>query len=246
MKTTPRSGALAAERTALTTTDPNERYSGYAVMGLPFASGHYLALRRFPQTPFGDAYTSVWHRDPEGRWTIWTNRAADQSCPRYFDRAIEASVRTTVAVEWIDDHEFEVHAGPIRWRLTLAPTAATALMSAVAGRMPLWAWRSTAVLTLMGPVARMVLRAGRMRLTGLVPNGQWFRAAPTTIWGIPSSIASIDGVGFGPLGPLATQARMADFWLPQRGLFTLGDSVFARFDPARYPRPRPALAAVQS
>ena len=41
-----------------------ERFSGYGVMGLPFRSGHVLALRRFPVTSVGPGYTSVWWRDP--------------------------------------------------------------------------------------------------------------------------------------------------------------------------------------
>jgi hypothetical protein len=242
---TPRSSALAAEASATTTSGPDERFSGYTVMGLPFASGHYLAFRRFPQTPW-DAYTTVWHRDPGGRWTIWTDQPADRSCPRYFDRAIDASARTGITVTWTGEHELEVQAGPIRWRMTLAARPATALMSAMARRMPARAWRSTPVLTLMGPMARLMLGTGRMRLTGIAPNGQWFQAAPTAIWDIPSSTATIDGADAGPLGPLSTPARLGDLWLPQRGLFTAAGSRFAAFDPVEHVAARPALDAVPS
>ena len=31
-----------------------ERFSGYGVMGLPFASGHILSLRRFPASSLGE------------------------------------------------------------------------------------------------------------------------------------------------------------------------------------------------
>jgi hypothetical protein len=37
----------------------DERFFGYAVIGLPFDSGHVLALRRFPASSIGPAYTSV-------------------------------------------------------------------------------------------------------------------------------------------------------------------------------------------
>ncbi len=47
-----------------------ERFSGYGVMGLPFASGHILFLRRFPASSLGEGYTSVWHRNPEEHWTF--------------------------------------------------------------------------------------------------------------------------------------------------------------------------------
>jgi hypothetical protein len=35
------------------------------LMGLPLASGHILAMRRFPASSVGPGYTSVWHRGPE-------------------------------------------------------------------------------------------------------------------------------------------------------------------------------------
>jgi hypothetical protein len=42
-----------------------ERFNGYGLMGLPLASGHILAMRRFPASSVGPGYTSVWHRGPE-------------------------------------------------------------------------------------------------------------------------------------------------------------------------------------
>jgi hypothetical protein len=47
-----------------------ERFAGYGVMGLPFRSGHVLAMRRFPASSIGPACTSVWHRSPDGRWVF--------------------------------------------------------------------------------------------------------------------------------------------------------------------------------
>ena len=38
----------------------DERFSGYGVMGVPFASGHVSRLRRFPVTSLRQEYTSVW------------------------------------------------------------------------------------------------------------------------------------------------------------------------------------------
>ena len=43
-----------------------ERFSGYGVMGLPFASGHILSLRRFEAFSRREGYMSVWHMNPEG------------------------------------------------------------------------------------------------------------------------------------------------------------------------------------
>ena len=53
----------------------DERFAGFGIMGLPFVSGHYLALRQFPVASFAPAYASVWHRDPAGRWTFLRDHA---------------------------------------------------------------------------------------------------------------------------------------------------------------------------
>jgi hypothetical protein len=51
------------------------RFAGYAVIGLPFASGYVLSLRLFPASSVRPGYTSVWHRDPEGCWTLYSTVA---------------------------------------------------------------------------------------------------------------------------------------------------------------------------
>src|SRR5260370_10998305 len=76
-----------------------ERFSGFAVMGIPFASGHVLALRRFTASSIGPAYTSVWHRDPGGRWAFWQDQAADQACSRYFGAAAAETRRRTIELD---------------------------------------------------------------------------------------------------------------------------------------------------
>jgi hypothetical protein len=46
-----------------------EYVKGWGVFGLPFDSGHVLALRVFPENDFAP-YRTLWHRDPVGRWSI--------------------------------------------------------------------------------------------------------------------------------------------------------------------------------
>jgi len=219
----------------------DERLAGYGVMGLPFASGHYLALRRFPANPFGAPYTSVWHRDPGGSWTFFNSAAPEASCPRFFGAAVDTVVRTPITLDWPTSSRLEVTAGPLRWSMELSTTPATAAMTAMSRWMPPSAWESSAVLAAMSRFVRPVLSAGRIRLTGSVPNGQWFRAAPRVLFAVADSTASLDGVDLGPLGPLPRQTRLGDFWLPQRGLFMVGGTVLEAFDPARHHAPRPAI-----
>ena len=66
------------------------------------------------------------------------------------------------------------------------------------------------------------LNAGRMKVSGVVPNGQTFQAQPRQLWLVTDSQATILGENAGMPGALEVQDQMADFWLPQRGLFGAG------------------------
>ena len=179
-------GALAAEtETAALPAGTDERFVGYGVMGLPFASGHVLAMRRFPASSIGPAYTSVWHRDPEGRWVSWQDQQDDQSCPRYFSGALSDSRRVDIAVGWPDDATLRVEIPDVAlaWTAHLAATPVTRILTAVGGAMPERAWRSRRVLAALGPVAGWALRAGRIGMVGTSPNGQAFVANPQRVVG---------------------------------------------------------------
>jgi hypothetical protein len=79
----------------------------------------------------------------------------------------------------------------------------------------------------------LLLRAGRVRLQGTVPNGQHFQAGPRLVWAVANSTALVGGHDIGPPGPLPHQDRLGDFWLPQRGLSPSGR-------PASTPTTQPA------
>ena len=202
-------------------------------MGLPFDSGHYLGLRDMVATSVGPAYRTVWHRDPQGRWTIFTNAEPEVSCPRYFSPAAEAVRVPRIDVSWRGDHSFDVTIDDLLgWSVELGSSPATRMMTAMGGAMPDSAWDSTAVLASMGPMARTMLRSGRIRLHGLTPNGQRFKAAPVQIWRVAGASARLRDEGLGDLAPLDEQTGLGDFWLPQRGIFFVGR---ARFAPPREP-----------
>ncbi|MGY2007965.1 hypothetical protein ACW9HJ_13385 [Nocardia gipuzkoensis] len=44
----------------------------------------------------------------------------------------------------------------------------------------------------------------------------------------------LPGSDIGPPGPLAEQTRLGDFWLPQRGMFAVGETYFEQYDPTRH------------
>jgi hypothetical protein len=205
----------------------DERFTGYGVLGMPFASGHYLSLREMVASSVGPAYRAIWHRDPEGRWTIHTTGPAEQSCPRYFGSVTATAHAPAIDVGWADDHTLEVALGDqLAWRIELGPTPATRLMNGMGGVMPEAGWNSNTVLGAMGPMARTMLRSGRIRLRGATPNGQRFKAVPLEIWRVVGSTASYRGEDLGDPAPLDAQVHLADFWLPQRGIFFVGRARF--------------------
>jgi hypothetical protein len=77
-------------------------------MGIPFASGHYLVMRDMVANSVGSAYRAIWHRDPEGRWTIYTTGAPELSCPRYFGSATDVARVPRIDVSWRGGHVLEV------------------------------------------------------------------------------------------------------------------------------------------
>jgi hypothetical protein len=224
--TTPRQAVEALLAAPRLPEGDDERFTGYGVMGMPFASGHYLGLRDMAATSVGPAYRSIWHRDPEKQWTIHTTEAPEVTCPRYFGAAT-ATGRAPVAVSWQDDHTFEVAMGDVlRWRVELGPTPATRIMTAMGGMLPAPGWNSDAVLGAMGPMARTMLRTGRIRLRGATPNGQHFKAAPLQIWRVVGGSATYLGQDLGAPAPLDSQTGLGDFWMPQRGIFFVGHARF--------------------
>ena len=213
-----------------------ERFNGYGVMGLPFMSGHVLALRRFPATSVGPGYTSVWHRAPDGRWTFYADAAPRQSCTRYFGELASAAVLAEIRIMWEGPLHIHVVAAtiPLDWDIHLASTAATRLMSAAGTLLPHAAWRSAAVLAGMGAMAGPLLGVGRIVLHGKVPNGQRFVANPRRVWRVSHSRAVLAGEDLGKPGPVRPQAHLQDFWIPQRGMFAMGQTYFEPFDPSRH------------
>jgi len=212
-----------------------ERFSGYGVMGLPFRSGHVLGLRRFPASSIGPGYRSVWHRDPHGRWTFYQDQPAELACTRYFGSAVDDVREGPIGTEWTGPRTLRVRAGDgdLEWTLDLGSTPVTRLFNRAGAALPARAWRSPLVLTGMSRVAGTALRAGRVRLTGLTPNGQQFAADPLIMWVATASQATVGGVDLGEIGPAPEQAHLRDCAIPQRGVFVVGRAMFT--DPAARP-----------
>jgi hypothetical protein len=226
---TPESAVLAITADHDLPAGSDDRARGFGIMGLPFDSGHYLAYRDFGVSSFSPAYRSVWHRDPDGRWTFYATTPADQSCSRYFSSATTVpAVQCDITAAWTGPWSLTIGMpGLLQWTVDIDSIPITRAFTRVGGALPEWAWASTTVLAGLGRVAGPLLGAGQMRLAGSAPNGQGFRVAPRKIWAVRDSRAVFDGSDLGAIAPLATQARLADFRLPQRGLCVIGTARFA-------------------
>lgn len=201
-----------------------ERVSGYGVMGLPFASGHVLGLRRWTASSVGQRFTSIWHRDPAGSWTFYESIDCEVACTRYFGADVDRIREGPIVLEWEQPDRLRVRTGDgaVDWQISLGSTLTTRTMSLMGSMVPLRAWRSGPMLRAMGAVAGRMLGVGKVQLTGTTSNQQHFDANPLHIWYLTASHAVVEGENLGPLGPLAEQAHMADFHFPQRGVFAMG------------------------
>lgn len=224
----PRDFALWTERHAVLPDSQWERFSGYGVMGLPFSSGHVLALRRFPASSVGAGYSSVWHRTPTGRWTFYADVEPSLSCSRYFSASVAEAITTAVTMQWTGPGQLvaTVPVAELEWTIDLESTWQTDAMNAVASVLPGRFWRHHGVLTAMGTVAHYLLDVGAVGLWGQASNGHRFIANPRRMWMVQSSSATLRGEGFGEPEPLPQQTMLGDFMIPQRGILALGDALF--------------------
>jgi|OpeIllAssembly_1097287.scaffolds.fasta_scaffold183929_2 hypothetical protein len=233
--TVPRDLISEIERSVLLPGGSWERFSGYGIMGLPFSSGHILGLRCFPATSLGIPYRSVWHRDAAGNWEFYQNAPAEMSCPRYFSKSlIKIQQVKEINITWTGAYELRVSIAEdvgLEWKVSLVSTPAARLMNLIAGMLPSSLWQKPGFLKIMGVAASLMLGAGHLGLSGKVPNGQKFVANPRQIWIIRNSTAILRGLDLGPAGRLKDQARLGDFWIPQQGIFAIGDSMFEPYDP---------------
>jgi hypothetical protein len=218
----PREVIQNIERSASLPAGNDDRFAGYAVIGLPFRSGHVLAMRRFPVSSVGSGYTSVWHRSPEGKWTFYSTVPPEHGCARYFGGKVRRNIVTPIEVRWTAAAQFRVLiAEALDWEVNLTESLTLRVMNAVAPLVPETWWQAKRMLKAMGVAAQISLRAGKLNLRGKTPNGQEFTANPQRIWVIDYSRAVIEGADAGPVGPLSQQASLNDFLIPQRGIFAV-------------------------
>jgi hypothetical protein len=232
----PRSLIEAIESAPALPDGKEECFTGYAVMGLTFRSGHVLGLRKWAASSIGPAYTAVWHRSPDDEWATYSDVTSRLGCPRYIGAQLRVARKTRIIVTWPEPLRLHVSIPEVtfEWDVEVAPTPATRLMNAVARILPRAAWRNHSFLSALSLVVGPVLGVGRVGLVGKMPNGQYFIANPRRIWMVRRSRATLAGEDLGTPAPLGQQSRLGGFWIPQRGVLAVGDTCFEAFDAARH------------
>jgi hypothetical protein len=167
----------------------------------------------------------VWHRSADGRWTFYSDVGGHAGCSRYFGPALHECVVSPIRIDWTHPREFAVAVDggrTLSWRVALRSTGSTAVLSEAAHRVPR-AWLASAgMLSVLGVVAGIALRAGRLRLAGCTPDGSRFTARPRHLWDIAASRAMLHGRDLGRMVKIKRQLALGEFWIPRRPLLMFG------------------------
>ncbi len=140
---TPAEVAAGLERGQPLPGGSGERYLGYGILGVAFASGDLLALRRFPVASSGCGYTALWHRSPDGAWTFYTDATCDQGCTSHFAPALDRLAVAPIRLEWTDPWTLSIGVDggrEIAWTVSVASSWRTRLLTALAAAAPAALW----------------------------------------------------------------------------------------------------------
>ncbi len=232
----PRALAETMERRRRLPDSPGEHVTGYGALGLPFESGHVLAFRRVVAASPGSPGISLWHREPSGRWTFYVNVEPRASCARFFGSAVDELVVTDIELAWTGPYTLTlaVPRHRMQWGLRLWQSPATWMTNRLLAGLPGAVWSSPGLLRAMEPAAVRLLGVAGLALTGTLPNGQAFRARPTSLWRVEGSVAVVRGEELGRTRPLAEAPTVGGFPVANGGLMGFGRSVQEPFDPERH------------
>jgi hypothetical protein len=224
---------------------PDHEYvRGWGVFGLPFDSGHVLALRVFPDNDFSP-YRTVWHRNPAGEWSIYVHGARlETACPRYYGSACRHTGFARIDLAWSGPTSLRVTVdGPgLEWRVVATETPVLRLLNAVSPRMPMWTWRSGALLRARELLAEHVLRLGALRLSGTMPSGHVGVLMPQRMYLIDESTAVLAGQDLGRPTTVEPNPQIGGVPLPARGVLAVGQAAWRIRDPDEYARTRAETA----
>jgi hypothetical protein len=219
---------------------PDHEYvKGWGVFGLPFDSSHVLALRVFPENDFGP-YRTVWHRDPDGRWSIHVDGPRlDTACPRYYGPACHFTGHAQIGLAWEGPATLRVtmDSPSLEWTLIATSTRLLDVLNTLSVAMPLATWRRPSLVRARERLAS-ALGMGQLRLTGIMPSGHVGTLMPGRMYYIDDSQATLNGVDLGHPAHLQANPTIGEVTLPARGVLATGQAMWQILDPAEYERTR--------
>lgn len=215
-----------------------EYVKGWGVFGLPFDSGHVLALRVFPENDFSP-YRTLWHRDPEGRWSIYVDgQRLDTACPRYYGQACTHVGYATISLEWTGPAALRITmAEPaLEWTLMARQTSMLRVMNTLSPRLPLSSWRSPRLVRAREVMPRRTLGLGEITMSGPMPSGHAGILMPERMYFIDDTTAVLDGVDLGKPTRVTPNPDIGGVPLPARGVLAIGQGAWKILENQGAPR----------
>ncbi|HZQ49794.1 MAG TPA: hypothetical protein VFB69_05765 [Candidatus Dormibacteraeota bacterium] len=214
----------------------HEYVKGWGVVGLPFDSGHVLALRVLPESNFV-SYRALWHRNPHGEWAVYVDQQKPCACTTYYGAACSRTAYTPLRIEWIGPASVRVTMDrpSVDWTFTASDDWRLRALNAVNSRLPLASWRSRALVRAREEVAR-ALGMGRLQLSGTTPSGHLGTLMPEELYFIEESRAVVDGMDLGRPAHLLDNPLIGTLPLPTRGVLAKAMGMWRIDDPAEYER----------
>jgi hypothetical protein len=225
-------------RTGHSPWDNYEYGRGYAVLALPFDSGHLLGLRVFPENDFAP-YVSVWHRPPDEDWEIYVDGPfLETACPRYWEPATRKVGFASIDVRWTgaNDLRVEMDKPELEWTLSMRAPPLLRLLNTVNARLPLWTWKIRLFLRLREWVARYYLNYGDIALSFTTASGQDAVLLASENYFIHSSVARLDGDDLGEPVHLDENPTVGEVLLPTAPSFVIGQAHAMIVDQTEYQR----------
>jgi hypothetical protein len=220
-----------------------EHFKGYGVMVLPFSSGHLLGLRVFPENDFAP-YVSVWHRTPEGEWSIFNDGPSlETTCPRWWGPALKHTELTRINIRWTGprDLRVEMNDPPLSWTMTMNATPLLRSLNPLSRSMPLSTWRHTPSLKLREWMAKQLLGMGDIHFSFTTPSGHQAIIMPEQNFFISDSKAILKNQDLGHPVKLEKNPTIGKVPLPVRPVFIIGQSHAKIKDMEEYRETKEAL-----
>lgn len=220
-----------------------EHYRGYAVMVLPFSSGHLLGLRVFPENDFAP-YKSVWHRTPEGVWSIYNDGPSlKTTCPRWWGPSLQYMDLTRIECTWTGPNELrvEMEQPKLVWTMSMTTSPILRVFNTVSTALPLWTWKPAPLLRIREWMAKWLLGMGDLRFSFVTPSGHNALMILDRTYIVESSMATLQSCNLGHPIRLSKYPVIGSVPLPTRPSFVIGQAQARIKDPEEYQRTRRSI-----